>query len=352
LGRERIIERERRWARPAAIAALGGLLLLVVGLIQRASIPGEDLIGDRLRQFHDHAGALTSSSVLTGVAFFLWTIPLLYLFRAAQARNPRVQAALVAFCFIGPVLIGAQNIVYGLAISNVASDFVERSAEERERPLSELNRQVARDPRSIEKVTFHTDSDTLEVEQADGAFYRVQYEPGVENQLLNRVDAARIDNEDDADGGPQDAFAERLVDDSGGVTVATSLLFPALLGMIVVMVYTPLQALRTGLLTRFFGTLGMALGVSLILLPQAPVVIALWFGYLGLLFLGRVPRGRPPAWEAGEAIPWPKPGEEPGPETGQNGEAIRGEASEDAGGAEPSPGGQPGSGKRKRKRRR
>jgi hypothetical protein len=351
LGRERIIERERRWARPAAIAALGGVLLLAVGLILRASVPGEDQTADQLRAFNDHAGALSVSAVLSGLAFLLWTIPLLYLFRAAEARNPRVQRALVAFCILGPVLIGAQNIVNGLAISNVASDFVERSGAERERPLSEYGRQVARDPRSIEKVTFHTDSDTLEVEQVDGVFYRVQYEPGVESQLQSRVDAAGIDNEDDADGGPQDAFAERLLDDSGGVTVGSSLLFPALLGMIVVMVYTPLQALRVGLLTRFFATLGMALGASLILLPQAPILIALWFGYLGLLFLGRVPGGRPPAWDAGAAIPWPKPGEEPGPET-RHGEAIEGEATEVPAASQPSPGGQPGSPRRKRKRRR
>jgi hypothetical protein len=352
LGRERIIERERRWARPAAFAALGGLLLLIIGLIQRASVPGEDQTADQLRAFHDHAGALEVSAVLTGLAFLLFTIPLLYLFRAAQARNPRVQRALVAFCFIGPALIGAQNIVNGLAISNVASDFVERSGEEQERPPSEFGRQVARDPRSIEKVTFHTDSNRLEVEQADGTFYWTKYQPANEAQLLNEVDDANIDNEDDADGVVGDAFAERLLDDSGGVTVGRSLLFPALLGMIVVMVYTPLQALRAGLLTRFFATLGMALGASLVLLPQASVLIALWFGYLGLLILGKAPGGRPSAWDAGEAIPWPKPGEELGSETGQSGEAIEGEATELPAGAEPPPGGQPGSQKRKRKRRR
>ena len=35
----------------------------------------------------------------------------------------------------------------------------------------------------------------------------------------------------------------------------------------------------------------------------------LWFVYLGLLLLGRRPRRPPPAWAAGEAIPWPTPGE-------------------------------------------
>ena len=53
--------------------------------------------------------------------------------------------------------------------------------------------------------------------------------------------------------------------------------------------------MRTGLLTRFWGSLGMALGaVSFIFFQFA----LLWFVYLALLLLGRVPGGRPPAWES------------------------------------------------------
>lgn len=74
------------------------------------------------------------------------------------------------------------------------------------------------------------------------------------------------------------------------------------------MVYTSLQAMRVGLLSRFWGTLGMALGAAS-LLPALPPFYMLWFGYLGVLFLGRAPAGSPPAWAAGEAIPWPTPGE-------------------------------------------
>ena len=65
--------------------------------------------------------------------------------------------------------------------------------------------------------------------------------------------------------------------------------------------------MRTGLLGRFWASLGMALGVTvllgIILLPM------IWFIYIGLLFMGWVPGGRPPAWAAGEAVPWPTPGE-------------------------------------------
>jgi hypothetical protein len=51
----------------------------------------------------------------------------------------------------------------------------------------------------------------------------------------------------------------------------------------------------------------MALGIAVLI---GFVILALvWFLYLGLLFLGKLPNGRPPAWEAGEAVPWPTPGE-------------------------------------------
>ena len=66
------------------------------------------------------------------------------------------------------------------------------------------------------------------------------------------------------------------------------------------MVYTCLYAMRTGLLTRFWGSLGMALGaVSFIFFQFA----LLWFVYLGLLLLGRVPGGQPPAWERAKPSP-------------------------------------------------
>jgi len=59
------------------------------------------------------------------------------------------------------------------------------------------------------------------------------------------------------------------------------------------MIYVPLWSVRTGLLTRFHGTLGMALGASLILPFLAgltfPMLLA-WFMYFGLMLSGRTPR--------------------------------------------------------------
>jgi hypothetical protein len=352
LSRERIIERERRWARPAAIVTLVALVLLVAAVLERSAIPSEDHTGAQLRAFDQHSGALLLYAVFSGLAFLLLTAPLLYLFRAAQARNPRVHGGLVAFCFIGPILIAAQGITLWLGLSQVASDYVERAPQEQVRTLREFRGQLANRPESIQKVTIYTDSDALEVEQADGRFYSTEYPPKAESGLVDAVEKRPVDSEEDSDGEVGDAFGDHLTDESTAVSVGTNLLFPGALGMIVAMVYIPLQAVRAGLLTRFFGTLGMALGVSLIILPQAQILIALWFGYLGFLFLGRVPGGRPPAWDAGEAIPWPRPGEEESAGSGPAPDEVEGEATEVEGAGETAKGGQPRSAKRKRKRRR
>jgi hypothetical protein len=77
------------------------------------------------------------------------------------------------------------------------------------------------------------------------------------------------------------------------------------------MVYTSLWCMRTGLLTRFWGTLGIALAAVLVLLPFALLLMVIWFAAIGLILIGVWPRPLPPAWESGEAIPWLRPGQSP-----------------------------------------
>jgi hypothetical protein len=105
------------------------------------------------------------------------------------------------------------------------------------------------------------------------------------------------------------------------------------LALIVAMIYVPLQAMRVGLLTRFFATLGMALGAATVLLPSlTPLPLTIWFSWLGFIILDRVPRGRPPAWDAGIAIPWPSGGAPPAKDEP---EVVEGDASEVFGDGEP-----------------
>jgi hypothetical protein len=130
-------------------------------------------------------------------------------------------------------------------------------------------------------------------------------------------------------GGDIYTLLDDLINDSTLNQVGSYLILPALLALVVAMVYVPLNAMRAGLLTRFFATLGMALAVSLVLLqPQLSLLaLMIWFAWLGFVILDRVPRGRPPAWAAGEAIPWPRPGDEPRPAVAAEA-AVEGDATE------------------------
>lgn len=108
-------------------------------------------------------------------------------------------------------------------------------------------------------------------------------------------------------------FAQKLLDDSSFIQAAGAVAIPAVLGIIIVMVYASLMAMRTGLLSRFWGTFGMAFGIGVLVLGLIGVMI--WVLFVGLLAAGWV--ARPPAWAAVEAIPWPSGGMKarPGPET-------------------------------------
>ena len=246
MGRQEILDRERRWARPAAIAAILSAPIYVASVIldQGGDVPTSGLDTERYVAIDASATDLLASTVLRSIAFVLFCVPLFYLFRAAQARSERVSGAMLGFAFIGPILLAAQGAIAWVAQTQVASDFVAAAAP----------------------------------------------------------------------GGDIYSLLDDLVDDSGAFDVASNLLFPAIIGMLVAMIYVPLQAMRVGLLTRFFGTLGMALGAGMLFIAPAIslLTISIWFLWLGLMFIDKIPGGpRPPAWEAGVAIPWPRPGDEP-----------------------------------------
>ena len=86
-----------------------------------------------------------------------------------------------------------------------------------------------------------------------------------------------------------------------------------------------LDAMRVGLLSRFMGVLGIALGPAFVL-GFGSLILPVWLIALGVLFAGFGPRGLPPAWESGEALPWPgasraaRDGPVEQPEGGRNGE--------------------------------
>ncbi len=109
----------------------------------------------------------------------------------------------------------------------------------------------------------------------------------------------------------QSATAVRQISEGTGLTVLQSVGQFAQLGLAGGgFVYGSLSAMRVGLLTRFMGILGIAVGVLYVLGPFLlggnQTIIQMFFLFaLGLLFRGRWPGGVPPAWVTGQAQPWP-----------------------------------------------
>lgn len=89
--------------------------------------------------------------------------------------------------------------------------------------------------------------------------------------------------------------------------VAAVLLTPSALALTVGIVLVSLNGMRTGLLTRFMGALGIVVGIFQIIQVGAslPLVQTFWLAALALLLAGRRPGGDPPAWRTGRAEPWP-----------------------------------------------
>jgi hypothetical protein len=103
---------------------------------------------------------------------------------------------------------------------------------------------------------------------------------------------------------------ERALLTSGSLGILLTLLgLLAALGLTVGMIATMVGAQRAGLLPRWLSVIGML--AALLFLPLfgtsfvTAFIPAFWLVATGMLLWERWPGGDPPAWAAGEAIPWP-----------------------------------------------
>ena len=124
-------------------------------------------------------------------------------------------------------------------------------------------------------------------------------------------DVSRLDIADEflSSGPTTEARAEDLLEDRS--VAAAAIGSAGTLALAISLVLININAMRVGLLSRFMGVIGAIVG-GLYVLPilSGPLIVQLfWLVAIGPLFLGRWPGGRGPAWESGEAEPWPSPAE-------------------------------------------
>lgn len=270
-----IREAESRWALPVAVVTIFAAVLFIVSNFVSPVSGTEN--AEVLKSVHEHSSGVTVSGLMQAVSLGLLVFPLVYLFRADRARSERVRHQLIGLVIVAPLFLA---VSFGLAIGvrhEAADQFVKGEAK------ATLSQKEAKEECASER------KDEGKKEFAEEA------EPAKGESALAACERQKIE-EDEASNALSEASLAPL---AGGLGLAGSL------GFIVALFYTCLWAMRTGLLTRFWGSLGMASGIAFLLGPLAIVTVA-WFLFFGMMLLGLA---RPPAWEAGEAVPWPTPGE-------------------------------------------
>jgi hypothetical protein len=312
MARQEILDFQARWMRPAGIAAIVAAALLVASGVV-GSVGSPDDTAEQLELYQDHAGRFAGAAVISGLGLILLTFPLYFVFRSALVRADRMRGFLGPLIVIGAVLVAVQGVLFSLGLKDASDRYVD----------------------GVAAVEAKARQDVAGAAQ-----------PGTVEQ---RVSDAR------------DNFAEDEVNDSSNVESARVIGLVGGLALVGGAVYTLVWAMRTGLLTRFMATLGMVFIAALVVIPQlGPIGMVIWFAILGLMLAGWWIRPLPPAWAAGEAIPWPRPGEDlgPPPEEGPPGtvegsgrEVSEEPLPEDGAGAE-QPRETPGRRRRKRKRRK
>jgi hypothetical protein len=299
---------EARWAGPAALAAFAGGLMLLAGTGLLLSIPDDRAFiqsrPDFLLSVNDSPGSLAAAVVLQAVAALCLIFAFYYLFRATIHRSPEmIPRWFVYLVVLGPAMYAVAQVLGLFTQLDVAEMFADQD------------------------YSF-PDADP-------------QDDPNLRECPALRGDLG-------------DACADELLQvNSSGAAVALGLAGSVATAFLFVML--PLRARRAGLMSPFISIIGVIAGVLFVLplLPGVPVVLqAFWLGALGVLYLGRWPGGRGPAWESGEPDPWPGTTQRGGPkdDEGQQAEPEPEPAALPEGGAEPERE-RPVSRKRKRKRR-
>jgi hypothetical protein len=224
---------------------------------------------------------------------------------------------MISLAFVGPILFSISGLIVAGGLSDVASKFVDQApAKERQarQQATAAQAQAAKAPPAQQgKAAKGQPATTAATTSGTSTTQSTTTTPPATATALTPEQAATKARDD---------LASNLIDDSSLLQVGSLVRFVGLITLVFALIYIPHWSMRTGLLTRFWAMLGLALGVSLLLVPVGIFGLVLWFAVIGLMLAGWWPRPLPPAWDAGEAIPWPSredigppPAEGAGPRT-------------------------------------
>ena len=303
------LERERRWALPVGIMSVLGVALIAVSYVLSATqVPTGDGTAEFLGNVDANRSALVLVNLIQALGYILLVAPLVYLFKAAAARTDRVKTGLIGVIIVAPLFLGGAAITNAVSNLQAATDFKEKSAapieacinkENADNGSSALGAPASEGGSTADGATGATGKTGTTADTGD---------TGTTGKSNDTAAAGSTDDEkssEDIATDCADDTAEDFQTDASARSLTVGLGLAGALGFTISIIYIALWSMRTGLVSRFWGSLGMALGAVSILFPQFTL---LWFIYVGLVIAGLVPGGRPPAWAAGEAMPWDPPG--------------------------------------------
>jgi hypothetical protein len=323
--KQELLSFQARWIRRAGAAAFFGALVVAASIVlQRIGLhlPNGNSDADQLVFEHAHSSRLIYSSVLQGIGFALFLGPLLFLFRSAQGRSKRVRSFATALVILGPLAFGL-----GLAVSAVGSTKSADKFMKQEPAVVQQARQHAVQAQAPAPAAPKKDTKAGGADITRSISTATTTSPTTKETTTSptaatttTAAAAKPKTPDQAASDAREALADHLNKHTTLLIVGGLISTIGVLALVFGMIYTNLWSMRLGLLSRFWGGLGMAFGLFLIipLFPPVPGLV-LWFAILGLMFLGLWPRPLPPAWAAGEAVPWQRPGDDLGPPPAERG---------------------------------
>lgn len=240
---------EERAGKPAALAAFAAALLsFTAGIyLQIALADREDGADGLLAAADKEPSDFIVAGVLQVTGVLLLIPVLLYLYRATRYRRKELNPGAAYLMVLGAITLAIVTMARQFQLIDIAKDF----------------------------FPFDVPDNASEL-RGDEYAEAVNPEKAAEEEI-------------------RDALSPALQGVGVGGSIALAF------GVIMI----SMNAMRAGLLSRFMGILGVIIGVLYVIPIGVQILQLFWLGGLGLLFMGRWPGGRGPAWQTGEAMVWP-----------------------------------------------
>ncbi len=320
--KEELLAFQARWLRRAGLAGLIGAFLFAAGFVLQQvglNVPSSKSDADQLVFEHAHSSRLIYSSILQALGLMMFLVPLLFLFRSANGRAQRMRGAFAALIVLGPLAFGV-----GLAVSAVGSTKAADKFHTQEPAVVQQARQHAEQAQAAAAKSKAQGVGTTAGPKTQATTTAATTTASTGSTTINlngtTTTVATPVTPDQASGNARENLAEHINKHTALLVGGGLVFLIGRLALVFGMIYTSLWAMRTGLLSRFWGMIGILAGVGLIILGFVGLALTiLWFAAIGLMFLGFWPWPLPPAWAAGEAVPWQRPGDDLGPPTAERG---------------------------------